>query len=439
MLRINDIQEAFAGLVGWRQDYNPSKQIDEALTVSDSGLYFQDAHPLVTLENMRAIMPDDWQLQFPEWNTETAYLTGIVVWFGKDAAGRQIYYIAMVDNVSNPPASDSDFWKPYDIVSKWLDVLTRNGINGLIQAFIQRKQLAQETRNIIERKALFDGAGRIEATIQNTGRLVGFEIVPVRSMGVTAKIEKIGFQATGATGTIPVYLFHSSRIEPIAVKELHYNRENGGVQWFQFDDLFLPYMSDDTDAGGAWFIVYDQTQIPQFMEAINVGRDWSVEPCGTCNKGNPQFWKQLTENVLIRPFKISIPGFATAPQMWDVRDMIYTNATSYGLNLELTIGCDLSDFFISQKHIFATAVQRQVAAIALRTLALNPDVRVNRNQSHIDRDSILYELDGNTSGVRPNGLGNDLRLAIEALSLDTRGLDRVCLKCNNKGVKYRTV
>lgn len=439
MLRINEIQKEFSGLVGWRQDYNPNKQIDEALTVSDSGLYFQDAHPLVTLENMRAIMPDDWQLQFPEWDVDTAYLTGSVVWSGTDQTGRRIYWVATIDNVGNAPASGSAFWASYDITSKWLEVLTQNGTNALIQAFIQRKQLAKETRNIMERKALFDGAGRIEATIPNTGRLVGFEIVPVRSMGVTAKIEKIGFQATGAIGSIKVYLFHSSQYEPIAVKELNYTRTNGGFQWFPFNDLFLPYISSDTNAGGSWYIVYDQNQIPPLMQSINIGRDWSAEPCGTCNRGNPQFWKQLTENVLIRPFKINVPGFSNEPGLWDIRDMIYTNATSYGLNLELTIGCDLTDFFISQKHIFATALQRQVAAIALRTLALNPDVRVVRNQYHLNRDNILYELDGNTSGVRPNGLGNDLRLAIEALNIDTKGLDRICLKCNNHGVKYRTV
>lgn len=50
---------------------------------------------------------------------------------------------------------------------------------------------------------------------------------------------------------------------------------------------------------------------------------------------------------------------------------------------------------------------------------------------------ILYELDGNVEG-RPGGLGYDLKKAYEALSLDTRGIDRICLSCNNRGVKYRT-
>ena len=70
---------------------------------------------------------------------------------------------------------------------------------------------------------------------------------------------------------------------------------------------------------------------------------------------------------------------------------------------------------------------------------MNPNVRVNRNQSNVTRLDILYELDGNTNGIRANGLGNDLKKAFEALSIDTKGLDRVCLTCNNKGVRYLAI
>ena len=116
---------------------------------------------------------------------------------------------------------------------------------------------------------------------------------------------------------------------------------------------------------------------------------------------------------------------------------MYTNTLNYGLNCEITVGCDLTDFIIEQRSIFQTVIQRQVAAIALRTLAMNPNVRVNRNQSNASKMDILYELDGNVEG-RPGGLGYDLKKAYEALRLDTQGIDRICLSCNNHGVKYRT-
>ena len=124
--------------------------------------------------------------------------------------------------------------------------------------------------------------------------------------------------------------------------------------------------------------------------------------------------------------------------MPDVGSLAYTNTQNYGINCVVSVGCDLTDFIISQRGIFATVLQRQVAATALRTMALNPDVRVNRNQSNASAMEMLYEIDGNTQSPRESGLGYELRKAYEALSLDTQGIDRVCLKCNNHGVKYTT-
>ena len=109
------------------------------------------------------------------------------------------------------------------------------------------------------------------------------------------------------------------------------------------------------------------------------------------------------------------------------------------MNCEISVECDLTDFIISQRYIFAPIIQKQVAADMLRTLALNPDVRVNRNQSNASKMDILYEVDGNTNGTRPGGLGYDLSMAYRALAVDKRGIARVCISCNNHGVKYLTV
>ena len=57
MIRIKDIQEELKGLVGWEQSVDDRKEIDVDLTDSESGLYFQGAHPLLTLANIEAIMP----------------------------------------------------------------------------------------------------------------------------------------------------------------------------------------------------------------------------------------------------------------------------------------------------------------------------------------------------------------------------------------------
>lgn len=444
MYRLKEIQDALLHVVGWEQSFDPAKAINSELTQTESGLYYQGAHPLVTLDNIRAIVPDDFVYQYPEWNMIIEYKQGAKVRHNNEI------WIARKDNQNEEPTKSdfnpdfnndfgNEYWDVYNYLSDYLERLTRNGISQMVQTFTQVKGLDKETKNLLERRTFFDGAGRIRATLQNTHKLVGFEIVPVRSLGVTMKIEQIGLQMTGATGNVRMYLFHSSQIDPIKTFDLNFTVTNGGFQWFPLKDCYLPYISDTTNAGGSWFLCYNQDELPAGMEAINMVKDWSREPCGTCTGYGLESWKEITKYLQVTPFMYNAPEtFAEFPELWDIALTMYTTTQNYGLNCEITVGCDLTDFIVKERQIFQTVLQRQVAAIALRTLAMNPDVRVNRNQSNASKMEILYELDGNTSGVRPGGLGYDLKKAYEALRFDTQGIDRICLTCNNHGVKYRT-
>lgn len=438
MVRLQDIQTALLPVVGWQQDYNPQNQIDDALCQSESGLTFQGAHPLVTLANVRAIMPDDYLYKYPNWNNQTPYPAGAKV------KHKNVVYRAKSANSGADPEENPTIWEPYNFVSDFVRQLTINGINTAVQTFIQEKQLQQETRNLLERRTFFDGAARLQATIDPTGKIVGFEIVPVRAMGVTTKIERIGLQMVGATGKVKLYLFHSSQVAPMREIELDFTNTHGGFQWFTpAEPIYLPYIpgtdGNGNDSGGAWFLCYNQNDLPAGMQALNVSKDWSVEPCQTCLGGSIESWRQMTKYLQVSPFGIHAPAdFAEYPEMFDIGQIGYTNTMNYGLNVEISVGCDLTDFIISQRQIFATVIQKQVAANVLRTIAMNPDVRVNRNQVNVTRDELLYELDGAPQG-RATGLGYELKQAYKALSLDTRGLDRICLQCNNHGVKYRTV
>ena len=432
MYRISEIQNKLLHLVGWEQSFNPENAIDEAMTKSESGLTFQGAHPLCTLDNVRAIMPDDFLFIYPSWEAK------------EYAAGQRVRHNnkiwVSVNTTQTEPINGNADWKEYNLLSDYLEKITRDGITKAIQTFTQIKGLEKETKNLLELKTLFDGAGRLRATINNSNKIVGYEINPERSVGVTTKIERIGLQMTGATGVVRLYLFHTSKIDPVKTFDLDFTVTNGGFQWFNIENCFLPYMGDQTNTGGAWFLCYNQRDLPNGMEAINISKDWSREPCGTCNVGNIETWREITKYLQVSPFMTHAPEtFEQFPELWDNDNMLYTNTQNYGINVELSVGCDLTDFIISQRSIFQTVVQRQVAAIALRTMAMNPDVKVNRNQSNVSKMEILYELDGNTNGVRPGGLGYDLKKAFEILELDTRGIDRLCLGCNNKGVKYRTV
>lgn len=438
MIRLQDIQTALLPVVGWEQDYNPQNQIDESLCRSESGLTFQGAHPLCTLANVRAIMPDDYLYKYPDWSATPVYQAGAKV------KHNSVVWVAVSVNTGSEPSESNTDWKAYNMLSDYLRQLTVNGINTAVQTFIQDKQLQQESRDLLERRTFFDGAARLQATIEPRGKIVGFEIVPVRSMGVTTRIERIGLQMTGGVGTVRLYIFHSSQVAPMRVVDVEFTNRSGGFQWFTpSEPIYLPYIpgtdGEGNDSGGAWFLCYNQNDLPSGMRALNVSKDWSVEPCQTCLGGSIESWRQMTKYLQVSPFAIHAPAdFREYPEMFDIGLVGYTNTMNYGLNCEISVGCDLTDFIVSQRQIFATVIQKQVAAHVLRTIAMNPDVRVNRNQVNVTRDELLYELDGAPTG-RAAGMGYELRQAYKALSLDTRGLDRICLQCNNHGVRYRTV
>lgn len=431
MYRLKEIGAAMANVVGWDQSYNPANAIDEKLTVTESGLTFQDAHPLCTLENVKSIMPDDFGYQYPNWVAGT-YDAGDIVnnLSGVWQANKQ---------TSDEPKVGATDWDKYNLLNDYLRTLTNSGINKVIQEFVKLKTLDRETRNLLDSVRVYDGSGRYTNDIQNTGKVVGFEIVPLNQLGITTKIEKIGLQMKGGTGKVRVYLFHTSQVDPIQTADLDFTVTNGGFQWFTVKDWFLPYMGAGTNAGGSWYLCYNQNDLPAGMTAINANKDWSREPCGTCNQGSIDVWRQVTKYIQLSPFMTTaLTTFDQFPELWPNTQTMYTNATSYGMNVEMTVGCDLTDFFIQQRNIFANVIQGQVATNMLRALAMNPEVKVNRNQSNASKMDILYELDGNTTSPRPGGLGYELKKAYQSLRLDMQGMSHECLGCRNNGVRYKS-
>lgn len=420
MYRLTDIVEAFKGLVGWE-----GSSLDQSVRDSESGLFFQEAHPLLTLRAMRGIMPEGMAMAYPEFANNNTYAKGDIVSKNDKA------YRSLIDN-NTEGLNDNSAWEEYDLLNDYLNDLEVRGIKKVITRFIRDKVIGVETKNIIDRRTLFDGVGRLANRVPNDGKIVGFEIEPLRADGVTMKIEKVGLQFTGNVGSVHLYLFHSSKLDPVWDKEFTIDSSN--YLWFDAE-LFLPYLTNETNAGGAWYLVYYQPNLPAYMEAVNFGRDWSREPCGTCNKGDLVLYQTMNKFVTLSPFYVKVDDWDGT--LWDVNDMIYSNQNNYGINLLFSMGCDVSDIMIAERLTFANVIQLQVASDALRTLALNPEVAVNRVQYNADRDNILYETDGNGQGIK--GLNGDLEKAYKALSFDTKGLSPVCLGCKNKGIRYGTI
>ena len=435
MVRANDIQEKLLHLIGWEQNYDTSDlKISDALTVSESGLYFQQIHPLLTLQNMSCIAPDFKNITFPEYNSEKEYSKGNVV----DYQGTQ--YKALQKAQGKQPDIESEYWVETNLFSEWLESKTKASIQKAIARYCNEKTVEGTNKPLCESRTLFDGTGRLVDTVKNKKNIVGFEIIPVRAKGVTTKINKICLQFTKA-GEYTLYLMHSSMDAPVKIIRLNKIRDNS-AEWFTVDDLYLPYQSEDSDAGGSWYLCYFQSELPEGSQAIRKNKDWSKEPCGSCSHRELLAWMAWSKYLEIHPFFVNEELINTEDEslhLWDVENNQYTYDNNYGLNLEVTVSCDITDFIIEQRMMFQDVIAKQVAVDMLREFAYNSNVRTNRHSINASRLDILYEVDGDSSSMKKSGLSYQLDMAFKAIKLSTSGIDRVCLPCRNNGIKYRTV
>lgn len=427
MIRIADIQDKMLHLVGWKQSYDLSdNMLSSNLTQTESGMYFQQIHPLLTLDNLRSIAPDFQNYNWQVHDANKAYKSGEVVRVDDSL------YKALHDIPAETDILDSEYWTETNPFSEWLEEKTKASIVKLVNKFINMKLADKATKSLIENKILFDGTGRLTNKIENRNRLVGFEIDTVRSKGVTVKIDKIGLQMT-KPGSYTLYIFHSSNPEPIYTLTFEKTKANS-LEWFKpKEDILLPYESANTDAGGSWYLVYKQSELPENAQAIYKDRDWSTGPCKACSRSEFLAYQAWSRYIEVHPFYIS------EDEEFDPEIMNFTYDKNYGINLEVSAYCDLTDFIIKQRAMFQDVLSKQVAIDFLREFAYNPNVRTNRHSINASKLDILTELDGDSNSMRQSGLSYELDIALKALSISTQGLDRVCLPCVNNGIKYRSI
>lgn len=434
MIRVKDIQASLVGLIGWRQSYGAADlSVAESLTQSESGLYYQDVHPLLTLDNMSCIAPDFKNTEYPEYDKGVTYMKGSIIKYNT------ANYKALRTSIGAlPPASPED-WEVTNPFSEWLENKTKGSIQKAVMRYCNERLATGTMKSLCENKTLFDGTGRLADTIKNKKNLVGFELVPIRSKGVTLTVNKIGLQFT-EPGTYTFYLMHSSVSAPIQVITLEKVHKNS-IEWFPVN-LNLPYQSKDTDAGGSWYLCYYQSALPEGSQAIRKDRDWSKGPCNACSRVEYASWQAWSKYLEVHPFYVNeerVIQEENKPMLWDLEDMRYTYDTNYGLNFDISVSCDITDFIIEQRNLFIDVIAKQVAIDMLRELAFNPNVRTNRHSINASRVDILYELDGDSSSMKKSGLSYQLDLAYKALNVSLLGLDRVCQPCKNNGIKYKTV
>ena len=375
MFNPTTIQQCMVSLLGWRNDANPDvPQITNSeLLQSDSGLIYNDFHPLLSIENIVNTLPAD--------KTIDNYLAE------KVASG----------------------------ISK-----------GLTKVMIEKK-LNESTKTLLNSSKLFDGIGRFQDTIISDGSFVGIEVEIFPSYGTKVIIDKIGLQFTQPQTNLPIYIYHTSQIDAIKVVSATTTKQNS-LEWLTLSETIdFAYLSDQYDSGGMFYIGYYQDGISG--QAIKKDFNWMQGPCNTCRGGANamKIWNERLNFVRVVPVEVENSNL-NGIQMFDYTKRKYTPVNNFGLNFGVTVQCDVSDYLCEQKFVLTDLIGKQVAVDILNDM--KHSTRLNR-LANVSQNMIIRDLEGDRETNEP-GLAVRLSKSIKAVDFDFSKIDSPCLPCNKK-------
>lgn len=210
-MRIDNITDEFSGMIGWR---DPQDILEPDVSESTSGLYFQDMHPILTLDNIISIAP-----QFDELDLRSE-------------------------------------------LSEWLRQKTNSSIVKAVDTVIREKIGDKTAKNLITNKTLYDFSSYKPVSLLKNDSIVGLEFQTSKSKGVCIKIEKLGINLTESQ-ELDIHLFNTSQKNPIKTFKIQ-SSENQFGDLNKVENLYIP------NDGNTWFLCYDQNQLEgKAIDSIN--------------------------------------------------------------------------------------------------------------------------------------------------------------------------
>jgi hypothetical protein len=420
MFDITLLKNNLSDLVGMHQTINPDyPAIAQSLLESKGGRYLQDEHPLLSIENIYLASKNYSKFQYTAFNALTTYSKGQKVSY---TDGNNYEYINPVPSSGNLP-TDETYWAVVDAFSDYLMRRKAMAIQNVMDKIINDKKLKGLVKSIYDNVLLFDDVARVQNKVINSGKFVGLKVRLKNHRSLITVINKIGLQFSANVTNLPIHIYHSSQEDPIFTIQVS-TAKAPSFSWVAVNDTVLRYLSDDYDVGGDFYIGYFQDDLDaQSSQAIR--KDYGFqEPCRSCNERNYRYYNSWSEFTEVHPFEINGSDF-DGNTMVDNSKVRYVYNNNFGLNLNLSSKCDLTDFFIEEKRLFSEAMAKQWALLIMNDLAFS--TRDNTVSKEV-RNMALFEI----SDKQNDNIFNHARETIKALSFDFSELNDACLPCNDE-------
>ena len=413
MYKATALKEALIGLIGWRQnDDTAGTQLSE-LTTSSSGLWFNDIHPLLSFDALLSLF-EQKSIVYSTWDIGITYAKGEKVLY----SGTN-YYSLQASNVGNTPDSAPTYWKEFNEFTLWLKTITEAGIAETIDDWFSLKTNFESAKNLLEDDQLFrtSGSGSADESDLTSGQMFGFEIVPLRSLGVLARIRELSFHPNDEESGLKIELWKANG-GTTAVQDTTFTAGDTAVPVWKTVDWEL-------DPESTYYLLFNKTNVDS--APINGVRDYHRDDNGSIRMPCSEY---LAVNACKYPSVFNNSELSLFE---------YTSEDNFGINVRFDVYCDYTDFVINQKNLFKGAFLRKVALKIIRMFLFNPMAQQNRYVNRIGTDTLLFELEGDTRAKEKTGLKHEYIEQLNAIRFDKKAIASECLPCKKKRTNLSSV
>jgi len=363
----------FKNLLGWKDHYdlNEIPSLPKTLSKSESKEYYQDYHPALRLDLIKACIP------------------------------------------------------PNQTIEEFLTEQTENGIVQLLNQIISERKFQGYSKETLATETLLHGYGWAKDKIINEGRFVGFRITPTSKPGLNIQLKSIGFQFDSPQTDLDIYIYHSSKLNPVHSFKITIEK---ALEWKWTNEEYNFHAQTNEYSGGSFIIGYYQDDLKG--HAINfTDFNWKVGPCGSCDGGyKKRRWKKFNEYASVLPVYVPTASLNNERNSFDYRDSIIDYDKSYGLNIKISAQCDLTTFFCDHRYSLKQALALKVTYLILKVMQFSQ--QINSIEENL-KMMIIRDLEGDKDTNYIN-IADQLKQEIKSVNFDHEGLAQPCLPCDNK-------
>jgi hypothetical protein len=295
------------------------------------------------------------------------------------------------------------------------------------------KKLNNSGQDLARNNLIYDNVLKNKPII-NESRFVGVEFaLNDTSVGIRAIINRVGLYLTTAQPSLTLYLFNS--LQEDAVNTYTFTSVNANSFTWLETQINIDYQDSTGTDGGIWYLGYYQDDLVGQAIQYDV-LNWQNGYCQKCDGGTRSSkFNSISKYVNMSPFYVSGSSLPAVGKLFDADDIVYNYTCNFGLNFNVSVVCNLSQFWIDNRLTMVNAIGKTVVLKILQMMKASSQISaIEQNvQFNIIRD---LEGDRETQSVP---FWQQAERSIKATNFDQSNINSTCVPCARKGAIYGAV